>query len=111
LREQREENLLGHCVLLSVSNCVVPSLYSYDRSNWCLPYCQERIVVAVELSHILIRNCDRFDCHTRRTIDGIITLLTDLIEGITRLRNVTHCVLVTVWSVSVIRQRYLQGED
>ena len=44
----------------------------------------------IELTHLIIRNCDGFDCYTRRTIDGIIALLTDVVEGILRLWNVTH---------------------
>ena len=50
----------------------------------------------VELTHLIIRNCDGFDVHTARTIDGIIALLTDVVKGILRLWNVTHCVLVSV---------------
>ena len=48
------------------------------------------VIVAIKLTHILIRNCDWFDCYTRRTIDGIIALLSDFIKSITTRGNVTH---------------------
>ena len=51
LSQKGKENLLRHFVLLCVSNCEVPSLYSCDRSK-----CQSEIEhIAIQLDDIYLR--------------------------------------------------------
>ena len=66
-------------------------LYRAHLIPLCLPNQSGKLFIPlVRLKHLSIRNCDGFDVHTRRTIDGIIALLSDFIKSITTRGNVTH---------------------
>ena len=101
LSKQRKCNRLGHFVLLSVYNCVLSEclyrgashspLYTLLCDQWCIITPELRsVIVAIELTHLIINIDHHWFVILSGTIDSSTTLLCDLIQSITGRRNVTH---------------------